>query len=59
MLTAIQVQLFVLFTDHQSSERQLGSVDIIEWDCNTVVNQPASGKPRQSTTVPSQCEQLS
>ena len=43
-------------TKQQSNNR--GSADRGELDTNIVVNQPASGKIFQSTTVSSQCERL-
>ena len=40
-------------------EQYQGSADHGEIDLKSDVNQPTSGKLWQSTTVPSQCEQLS
>ena len=45
-------------SEHQTTEQYQGSADRGELDLKLDVNQPASGKLQQSTTVSSQCEQL-
>ena len=44
---------------HQKTEQYQGLENRGELDLNSDVNLPASEKLRQSTTVSSQCEQLS
>ena len=55
------IKAIIILYNQQASNIQAitGSADHIEQDLNTVVNQPASGKLRQYTTVSSQCERFS